>query len=72
MSMFFQTNSENAEIAAHSILNWISLYGISKFFTLNRSKEWSNSLIKAVADKFKTDYHFLVPELIGVLVLKNV
>jgi hypothetical protein len=58
-SMFFPTNSENAEIAAHSILNWISLFGIPRCFASDRGTAWNNSLIKAVADKLKMDYHFI-------------
>ena len=70
--MFFPMNSENAEIAAYSVLNWVSLFGIPRCFALDRSTAWNNSLIKAVADKLEMIIILLVLELIGVLVLKNV
>ena len=52
-------NSENAEIAAYLVLNWVSLFGIPRSFALDRSTAWNNSLIKTVADKLKMDYHFI-------------
>ena len=67
----FQTNSKNAKIAAHSVLSWVSLFVIRRYFASDQSTAWNNSLIKAVADKLKMIIILLVLELVGVLVLKN-